>query len=101
MKIYWKDKAAYDENGNFLAIIHQLPDAQFYGFLHYPTQEIDFRQYKIKTNSVELSMQQIEGVFKTINDISEIEKVLNTSQNDADLPIQLLNLFAEFAIHRP
>lgn len=101
MNIYWKDQAAYDENGNFLAIIHQLPDSQFYGFINYPTEEIDFRQYNIKTDTLEMTMQEIEGFFKTIKDISEIEKVLNTLLSDADLPTQLLSLFKEFAIHRP
>jgi hypothetical protein len=101
MNIYWKNQAAYDENGNFLAIIHQLPNTQFYGFLNYPTEEIDFRQYKIKTDTLGKAMQEIEAVFKVINDISEIEKVLTTSFGDADLPTQFLTLFAEFSIHHP
>lgn len=99
MKIFWKEQAAYDEHGNFLAMIHQLPDAQFYGFLHYPTDEIDFRQYKIKADTLEIAKQQMEEIFNTITDISEIEKILNNSINDADLPIQFLELFTEFAIH--
>ena len=101
MKIYWKDQAAYDENGNFLVIIHQLPDAQFYGFINYPTSEIDFKQYKIKTDSLEKAMQQIEETFKPITDISEIEQILDNSLNDADLPTRLLAFFSEFSIHRP
>ena len=78
-----------------------MPDAQFYGFLNYPTEEIDFRQYKIKTDTLETAMQQIESIFTKIEDISEIEKVLNSSINDADLPAQFLALFTEFSIHRP
>lgn len=101
MKIYWKNQVAYDENGNFLAIIHQLPDAKFYGFLNYPTEEIDFRQYKIKTDTLEMAIQEIEGVFNAINDISEIEEVLNTSLSNADLPTQFLGFFTDFAIHSP
>ncbi len=101
MNIFWKDQVAYDENGNFLAIIHQLPDTKFYGFLNYPTEEIDFRQYKIRTNSLKMAIELINDIFKTINDISEIEKVMNTSQNDTDLPTQFLELFAEFSIHCP
>ena len=101
MKIFWKNQSAYDENGDFLAIIHQLPNAQFYGFLNYPTEEIDFQQYKIKTDTLEMAIQEIEAVFKTINDISEIEKVLNTSLSDSDLPTQFLELLSEFSIHRP
>ena len=101
MKIYWKDQAAYDDNGNFLAIIHQLPDAQFYGFINYPTNEIDFKQYKIKTDSLEKAMQQIEETFKPITDISEIEQILDNSLNDADIPTQLSAFFSQFSIHRP
>jgi hypothetical protein len=40
MKIYWKEQAAYDDYGNFLAMIHQLPDAQFYGFLDYNAEDL-------------------------------------------------------------
>ena len=101
MKIYWKDQAAYDDNGNFLAIIHQLPDAQFYGFINYPTNEIDFKQYKIKADSIENVIQQIEETFKPITDISEMEQILDNSLNDADLPTRLLAFFSEFSIHRP
>ena len=101
MKIYWKDQAAYDDNGNFLAIIHQLPDAQFYGFINYPTNEIDFKQYKIKADSIENVIQQIEETFKLITDVSEIEQILDNSLNDADLPTRLLAFFSEFSIHRP
>ena len=101
MKIFWKEQAAYDENGNFLAMIHQLPDAQFYGFINYPTDELDFRQYKIKTDTLERATQQIEDIFISIKDVSQIEKVLNHSVNDTDLPTQFLTLFTEFAIHRP
>ena len=101
MKIYWKDQAAYDENGNFVAIIHQLPDTQFYGFVNYPTDDIDFKQYRIKADSLEKSMQQIEETFKPITDISEIEQILDNSLNDADLPTGLLAFFSEFSIHRP
>ena len=101
MKIFWKDQVAYDKNGNFLAIIHQLSDAQFYGFINYPTSEIDFKQYKIKADSLEKAMQQIEETFKPITDISEIEQILDNSLNDADLPTRLLAFFSEFSIHRP
>ena len=101
MKIYWKDQTAYDDNGNFIAIIHQLPDTQFYGFINYPTNEIDFKQYKIKADSLEKAMQQIEETFKPITDISEIEQILDNSLNDADLPTRLLAFFSEFSIHRP
>ncbi len=101
MKIFWKDQAAYDEHGNFLAMIHQLTDAQFYGFINYTSDEIDFKQVKIKTITLQMATQQIEDIFSNINDISQIEKVLNHSVNDADLPIQFLELFTEFSIHRP
>ena len=101
MKIYWKDQTAYDDNGNFIAIIHQLPDTQFYGFINYPTNEIDFKQYKIKTDSLEKATQQIEDTFKPITDISEIEQILDNSLNDADLSTRLLAFFSEFSIHRP
>ena len=101
MKIYWKDQAAYDENGNFVAIIHQLPDTQFYGFVNYPTDDIDFKQYRIKADSLEKSMQQIEETFKPIAYVSEIEQILDNSLNDADIPTRLLELFSQFSIHRP
>ena len=101
MKISWIEQAAYDENGNFLAMIHQLSDAQFYGFINYPTDELDFRQYKIKTDTLEIATQQIEDIFSNIKDVSQIEIVLNHSLNDTDLPTQFLELFTEFSIHRP
>jgi hypothetical protein len=99
MEIYWKEQAAYDENDNFLAMIHQLPDAKFYGFLNYETDEIDFRQNQIKSDSLEETKLKIEEIFKSINHISEIEKILKIPQNQAFVPTQLLTLFSEFSIH--
>ena len=101
MNLYWKDQTAYDENGNFLAIIHQLSNTQFYGFINYPTDDIDFKQHEIKADSLENVIRQIEATFKLITDVSEIEQILDNSLNDADLPTRLLAFFSEFSIHRP
>ncbi|MCU0468921.1 MAG: hypothetical protein MUF58_09985 [Arcicella sp.] len=101
MVIYWKEQAAYDEKGNFLAKIHQLPDTQFYGFLNYETEEIDFQQDKIKSDSFEETKLKIEALFKSINNVSEIDKILKNPKNEVLIPAQLLELFTEFSIHRP
>jgi hypothetical protein len=101
MKIYWKEQVAYDEYGNFLAMIHQLPNAQFYGLLNYETEEIDFRQNKIKSDSLEETKLEIEEIFKPINHVSEIEKILKIPQNQALITTQFLELFTEFSIHCP
>jgi hypothetical protein len=99
MEIYWKEQAAYDENGHFLAMIHQLPDAQFYGFLNYETEEIDFRQNKIKAETLAIAQQKVESIFAPLKDVSEMSKILNNSSQNANLPTQLLSLFTEFSIH--
>ena len=88
-----------NEKGNFLAMIHQLPDAQFYGFLHYETEEIDFRQNKIKADTLAIAQQKVESIFDQLKDISEMSKILNNSSNNTDIPNQLLSLFTEFSIH--
>ena len=101
MKIYWKDNVAYDEKHNFLAIIHQLPNTYFCGYLYYRTDDIDYRQLDINEPTFEKTMDKIETIFKGISDISEIENLLIIPSNDRLLPGKFLQFLSEFAINCP
>jgi hypothetical protein len=100
MKIYWKDQAAYDEKDNFLAIIHKMPNNYFCVLLNYPSEEIDYRQLTINEPTIEKAIEQTEAIFKEINDISEIEKLLTSPYNNSELPDKFLAFLSEFSIHR-
>lgn len=99
MKIYWKNQAAYDEQDNFLVIIHKMPNNSFCVFLNYPLDDIDYRQLDINELSVEKAVEKTEIVFKEIKDLSELSNLLTTPCNDNELPQKFLNFLSEFAIH--
>jgi hypothetical protein len=101
MKIYWKNQLAYDENDNFLAIIHQSTNHDFCVILNYPSEDIDYRQLDVNEPTLELAMEKTETLFKEIKDISEIKKLLNIPCDDSELPNQFSALLSKFTIHRP
>jgi hypothetical protein len=99
MKIYWKDQVAYDEKNNFLAIIHQLPNDYFYGFLNYPSEDIDYQPLDIKEVTFEKAVEKIESIFKEVKDITELEQLVKRPKESQMLSI-FLELFTDFSIHR-
>jgi hypothetical protein len=99
MKIYWKERVAYDDKNNFLAIIHQLPNDYFYGFLNYPTEDIDYQPLDIKELTFEKAVEKIEAIFKEINHISELEQ-LAKNPKETQLPSIFLEFFTDFSVHR-
>jgi hypothetical protein len=101
MKIYWKNQVAYDENDNFLAIIHQSSNDYFCVLLNYPTEDIDYRQLDVNEPTLELAMEKTKAIFKEIKDISEVENLLNIPCDNSELPNQFLTLLSKFTTHCP
>ena len=101
MKIYWKGQVAYDEKNNFLVIIQKMQNNYFRGFLNYPTEEIDSRQLGVNELTLEEAKKGIENKFKEITDVSEIENLLPSPDENDKLPSKFLEFLTEFAIHRP
>ena len=101
MEIYWKDQLAYDEKDNFLAIIHKMPNNSYIVILHYPSEDIDYRQLDISEPTLKLAMEQTEAIFKQISDISEIENLLSNPCDYKELSSKILDFLSEFTTHRP
>jgi DNA primase large subunit len=99
MTIYWKNQVAYDDKNNFLAIIHQLPNDYFYGFLNYPTEDIDYQPLDIKELTFEKAVEKIEAIFKEFEDIAELEQLVKNPK-ESQMPGIFLELFTDFSIHR-
>ena len=101
MKIYWKERTAYDEKENFLAIIHQMPDNSYKVILNYQSEDIDYRQLDITETTIEKAIERTETIFKEIKDISEIEKLLPNPYNNDELPSKFSDFLSEFLVHHP